>query len=81
MGFRLFIIKHQLSGIKNNKNITSCWGINKQGICVVKKSKKDEWDERLTCLKNSILYWTDPSNITNKSIETIPLFYDTTIDV
>jgi hypothetical protein len=77
----IFIRFNPDSYITNNKNITSCWGINNQGICVVKKSKKDEWDERLTCLKKSIIYWTDPSNITNKSIETIPLFYDTTIDV
>ena len=50
--------------------------MNKKGICVVKKSKKDEWDERLTCLENMITYWTNPKNITDKTIEIIQLFYD-----
>lgn len=62
--------------VKNEENITSCWGMNKNGICVVKKSKKDEWNERLSCLEKTIMYWTDPLNLTNKTIETIQLFYD-----
>jgi len=61
---------------KDTKNITSCWGINKKGICVVKKTKKEEWNERLTCLKNIILYWINLSNKTTKMIEVIQLFYD-----
>jgi len=61
---------------KNEEKITSCWGINKLGICVVKKSKKNEWTERLNTLKQCINYWIDPENITNKTIETIQLFYD-----
>jgi hypothetical protein len=60
----------------NGKNITSCWDQNKNGICVVKKTKKDEWLNRLTILKEQINYWIDPENITNKTIETIQLFYD-----
>ena len=61
---------------KDGTNITSCWGQNKKGICVVKKSKKDEWEERLKVLENNIRYWIEPENITNKTIETIQLFYD-----
>lgn len=61
---------------KEDINIPSCWGVNKKGICVVKESKKDEWDERLTCLENMITYWTKPKNITDKTIEIIQLFYD-----
>ncbi len=57
-----------------NKNITSCWGQDKKGICVVKKSKTNEWNERLKELENQINYWL--RNNTNKTIETIHLFYD-----
>jgi len=62
--------------LKNKENITSCWGVNKKGICVVRKSKKDEWNDRLQSLENTILYWTNPINKTMKTIETIKLFYD-----
>lgn len=29
---------------------TSCWGVNKNGICGVKKSKQIEWNEILNVL-------------------------------
>ena len=56
--------------------ITSCWGIDKRGICSVKKSKQKEWKERLQTLANQITYWINPDNKTNKTIEIIQLFYD-----
>jgi hypothetical protein len=61
---------------KNEKTVTSCWVTNKNGICVIKKSKKEEWNERLNALKNQIDYWTDSNNKTNKIVEIIELFYD-----
>jgi hypothetical protein len=61
---------------KDGKNITSCWGQNKNGICVVKKSKQKEWLERLNTLEDQIKYWTYPENMTDKTIETIHLYYD-----
>ena len=61
---------------KDGKNITSCWGQNKNGICVVKKSKQKEWIERLNTLEEQIKYWTCPENFTDKTIETIHLYYD-----
>jgi hypothetical protein len=57
-------------------NITTCWGINSHGICVVKRSKIAEWNERLQTLKNHITYWINPENTTNKTVETILLYYD-----
>jgi len=63
--------------INNNTNIKSCWGINKKGICVVKKQKQNEWVERLNTLKNQIEYWMNPNNKTNKTVEIVQLFYDT----
>jgi hypothetical protein len=59
---------------KNGTNITSCWGRDKKGICVVKKTKKDEWTQRLHTLEEQINYWI--INRTDKTIETIQLFYD-----
>jgi len=61
---------------KNGSNITSCWGRDKKGICVVKKTKKDEWMQRLRVLEEHINYWINPLNKTNKTIEIIQLFYD-----
>jgi hypothetical protein len=61
---------------KNGTTITSCWGQDKTGICVVKKTKKNEWMQRLHTLEEQINYWIDPLNKTNKTIETIQLFYD-----
>ena len=61
---------------ENGTNNTSCWGNDKKGICVVKKSKKNEWSQRLNVLENHINYWINPENTTNKTIETIQLFYD-----
>jgi hypothetical protein len=56
--------------------ISSCWGINQNGICTVKKSKKKEWDRRLETLSQQIHYWTNPINKTDKTIEVVQLFYD-----
>jgi hypothetical protein len=59
---------------KNEKNIKSCWSINGNGICVISKSKKDEWNERLNVLVEQTNYWIH--NKTNKTIEIVQLFYD-----
>ena len=61
---------------KDGTNITSCWGQDKHGICVVKKSKRCEWNKRLHALEEQIIFWTDPTNTTNKTIETVQLYYD-----
>jgi hypothetical protein len=61
---------------KDGITITSCWGQDKKGLCIVKKSKKSEWTQRLNDLEQHINYWINPENTTNKTIETIQLFYD-----
>ena len=58
----------------NLGNVASCWSINKQGICYIKKSKQIEWNERLNILQNVVTYWIN--NLTHKTIEIIQLFYD-----
>jgi len=57
---------------KQKTKIASCWGLNGNGILVIKN--KDEWNERLSCLSDVVEYWL--KNITNKTIETIHLYYD-----
>ena len=51
-------------------------GIGKNGLCTIKKTKKNEWEERLKTLENQISYWLNPENQTNKTVEIIQLFYD-----
>jgi hypothetical protein len=62
--------------VDGDKKVTSCWGLNKLGICTVKKTKKKEWEERLNALSSQIDYWIDESNKTDKTVETIQLFYN-----
>lgn len=62
--------------ITQTNKITSCWGIDKLGICALKKTKIKEWNIRLESLKNQIEYWCQSENITNKTIEIVQLFYD-----
>jgi hypothetical protein len=57
-------------------HVSSCWGLNGKGICVIQKSKKSEWTQRLNALEEQIDYWINPTNMTNKTIETIQLYYD-----
>ena len=56
--------------------ITSCWGINGQGVCAVKKSKQKEWATRLEALRSQIDYWSQPCHRTDKTVEIVQLFYD-----
>jgi hypothetical protein len=62
--------------IENNIEKKSCWKLTKKGICTLKINSKKEWDERLECLKNTVEYWCNPDNKTDKTVEIINLFYD-----
>lgn len=62
--------------ILKNEKISSCWGINKLGICTIKKNKNKEWNDRLNILTSQILYWCQESNTTDKIVEVIQLFYN-----
>jgi len=61
---------------ENGESVTSCWGVNKLGLCVVKKSKEKEWESRLERLREQVEYWTNPENATEKTVEIVELFYD-----
>jgi hypothetical protein len=65
---------------ENGKNISSCWGQDGNGICVIKKSKKVEWETRLQQLNYQIQYWSNASHRTNKTVEVVQLFYDMNLD-
>ncbi len=62
--------------LNGNNNVTSCWGLNKKGLCIIKKNKKDEWNQRLNSLANQISYWINPNNKIDKTVEIIQLYYD-----
>jgi hypothetical protein len=55
------------------KKITSCWALDGKNIMAIKKCKVNEWTERINVLNNQIQYWVE--NPTDKTIETIQLFY------
>jgi hypothetical protein len=57
-----------------SKKITSCWGVNKKGIRVIKKSKVNEWNNRLKKLGDTIKRWLHPDKPDEKKI--IHLFYN-----
>jgi hypothetical protein len=59
---------------KDKNNITSCWGTNKKGICVVKKKKHQEWQLRLDYLKECLQSCIN--NPPTKEVDVIHLFYD-----
>lgn len=61
---------------KKGKSIASCWGYTEnRGICVIKKNKEKEWQERLSVLKETII--TQINYIEErKEISLIHLFYD-----
>jgi hypothetical protein len=61
----------------NNKKITSCWKIDGRGMCAIKKTKQQEWEERLEILSEQIKYWIEPYNKSEKTIQLVHLFYDT----
>lgn len=64
------------SYIENGKIHQSCWTKNNNGTCTIKKPYEKIWEKRLKSLEDTIKYWTDPNNISDKMINIIHLFYD-----
>jgi hypothetical protein len=58
---------------QDNQLVKSCWRLNKLGVIQIVKTKQNEWNTRIECLKQQIQYWID--NPTKKTIEIIELFY------
>jgi hypothetical protein len=59
----------------HGKKVTSCWSVNKNGICVIKKTKNNEWRYRLEELSKHVKHWTTPENRSCKMVHTVQLFY------
>ena len=53
--------------------IKSCWGLTKQGVMKLKKTKLKEWEKRMKTLEEQIQYWMMFTS--EKTIEIIELFY------
>jgi hypothetical protein len=53
--------------------ISSCWRLNKLGVMTIVKTKQDEWEHRIACLKEQIQYWME--NEVTKTVEIVELFY------
>jgi hypothetical protein len=60
--------------IEGGKNVSSCWGTNQKGMCVVRKSKQSEWKTRLLTLVDQIDYWLE--HRTDRTVESVELFYN-----
>jgi hypothetical protein len=71
----IVLIRFNPDSYKNEKGrlIKSCWKPDRFGILKISKSKQNEWEERLDCLKNQIKYWIE--NPTEKCLEIVELFY------
>ena len=52
---------------------TSCFGVDNRGMVCVAKRKRDEWDDRLACLRSTISYWM--TYRTDKTVEVVSLFF------
>jgi len=72
----IFIRFNPDSYTNNDVKVTSCWNINKDGLSHIKKNKVAEWADRLNTLKEAIIYWSNPENISDKLLETVKLFYN-----
>jgi len=56
-----------------NNDCPSCWGVDGNGLAVVKKKQAAEWQKRLAALTAAINFWKN--TIPEKTIELIKLFY------
>ena len=52
---------------------TSCFGVDGRGMVCVAASKQTEWNDRLACLRSTVLYWTEAR--TDKTVEVVSLFF------
>ena len=60
--------------IKDGVTVPSCWSYHKNGLIYL--SSERDWNMRLAELKNRVEYWSDPENISTKTIEVDMLFFD-----
>ena len=56
-----------------NSDGPSCWGVDGNGLAIVKKKRAVEWQKRLAALTAAISFWI--TTIPEKTVELIKLFY------
>ena len=56
-----------------NSDEPSCWGVDGNGLAVVKKKQAANWQKRLAALTAAINFWL--RTIPEKTVEVIKLFY------
>ena len=56
-----------------NSDGPSCWGVDGNGLAIVKKKQASEWQKRLVALTAAISFWI--TTIPDKTVELIKLFY------
>jgi len=71
----LVLIRFNPDSYKNEEGILvkSCWRLNKLGVMTIVSTKQKEWEQRIIKLTQQVQYWIE--NSTQKTIETIQLFY------
>jgi hypothetical protein len=74
----LILIRFNPDGytIDNSKKVESCWTNSNKGICTIKKTYEKQWEKRLLLLENTVNYWLNPENISDKMIHIINLYFD-----
>lgn len=58
----------------NNVRVKSCWTHNKEGMVIIHKNKRDDWNNRLLKLRKTIDYYLN--NPPTKDLEVCYLYYD-----
>jgi hypothetical protein len=62
---------------ENGKVVKSCWSESKETRKLrVDKKEENNWIRRLDVLRETVKYWINPENMTDKMIEIVELFYD-----
>ena len=72
----MIFIRFNPDAYKNERGVIvkSCWSLSKLGIVYLTTNASKEWNARLLSLTDQIEYWCN--NRTDKTIETIQLYYD-----
>jgi hypothetical protein len=58
----------------NGDIVSSCWGVDKNGIGRVKPTKRAEWKARLVCLEDMVRKWV--TRVPEREFTLEKLYYD-----
>jgi hypothetical protein len=71
------LIRFNPDGYSNEagERVKSCWKANKQGVLVVPKDKKVEWEQRIEHLLGRVSYWLDTAPDNDEMLVIEELFF------